>query len=529
MSREKIDLLKQKTYLRLPRRAPVLFFGKILVSAIIVIATIGTVFSYKITTTAESGASSNLSFFSTIKQFVGSDSRELKGEDDDRVNLLIMGIGGEGHDGPQLTDTIIFASYRPSDEAIGLMSLPRDMSVPVPGYGYRKINHANAYGENEKTGNGPKFASEVIGKVLDEEIHYYLRIDFDGFAQFIDAIDGVDVYVEKTFTDSNYPVDGRELAECWGLDPENETDSEEDDEIAETVASDTQTEVVVDYSCRFESVTFNEGWTHMDGATALKFVRSRHGNNGEGSDFARAARQQKIILAVKDKTLSTSTLLNPTRISRMLNTLQNNIATNMNVWEIARFAKKLNGVDISSVTNHVVDASPTSPLYATVLNGAYVLLPKNDDWTPLQNIADQIFTNDSQIGLVFKEAKGTKPKFVRIEIQNGTGITGLALRTSQMLDGQGFDVVKVGNAASREYEHTVIYDLTNGKRADELKILRDFLRADVTLSATGWMISGDIVPKEIVLNVDDYDELATETNVDFLIVLGQNASSLVMQ
>ncbi len=555
MSRPKIDLLKQKSYLRVPRRTPVLFFGRSLGIAVAVLATVGIIFSYRVSYTTQSTANPNLSMFSTLKNLVSAESRALDGERDDRVNLLLMGIGGEGHDGPQLTDTIILASYRPSDDAIGIMSLPRDMSVPIPGYGYRKINHANAYGEMEKTGGGPVLATQVVGTVLNEKIQYYVRVDFSGFAEFIDALNGVDVYVERTFTDPDYPVDGREYDECGGLtavetqttdvpgenmkeqeaveSPANTPETVETIETGEAEelpdSNPTTPQVATDYSCRFQSITFYEGWTHMDGATALKFVRSRHGNNGEGSDFARAARQQKIILAVKDQALSASTFLNPSRINKILEALSNNIATNLNVWEIVRMARALKGMNADAITNHVIDASDASPLYATVLNGAYVLLPKNDDWTPLQRVADQIFTEDSELNLAFAQAPEEKPKFVRVEIQNGTSVTGLALRASQLVDGQGFDVVKVGNAASREYAHTVIYDLTNGQRATELKALRDFLRADVTLSASGWMISGDIVPKEVAFSSEDYEELTTEPDVDFLVVLGESSSSIVLQ
>ena len=264
----------------------------------------------------------------------------------------------------------------------------------------------------------------------------------------------------------------------------------------------------------------------MDGRTALKFARSRHGNSGEGSDFARSKRQQKIILAVKDKVLSASTFLNPSRISKMMDTLKANISTNLDVWEIVRLAGEFKNVSASEITNHVIDASDASPLYATVLNGAYVLLPKNDDWEPIQNIAEHIFTPDSELNTQFADAPEQKPKFVKVEIQNGTNITGLAFTTSQLLDGQGFDVVKVGNAVSRDYAHTVIYDLTNGQRSDELKALRDYLQADVTLSATGWMLSGDVVPQEIAFSSDDYERLATQENIDFLVILGESASGL---
>ncbi len=551
VEKPRVNLLKRHHTPRATKRSPALFFGRRLVVVVAILATVGMIFSYQVSSTSESsGNFPSLSLFSTIRHLVSSGERELNGQEEDRVNFLLLGIGGEGHDGPQLTDTIIFTSYKPSDGSVAMMSLPRDMSVPIPNYGYRKVNHANAYGEMDDPGSGPELASQVIGEVLDEDIHYYLRVDFAGFAEFIDAIGGVDVYVENGFTDGNYPIDGREYDEC-GAEPSVTSDlsvesdlenQEEPSELAEILAIDqeeqgileealeqeNQPEVVLDYSCRFESITFYEGWTHMDGGTALKFARSRHGNNGEGSDFARSERQQKIILAVKDKVLSASTFLNPSRISKMMDALQTNIATNLDVWEIVRLAGDLKDMSASKIVNHVVDASDASPLYATVLNGAYVLLPKNDDWSGLQNIAENIFTPDSELNTQFASAPQEKPKFVTIEIQNGTNITGLAFRASQLLDGQGFDVVKVGNAVSRGYEHTVIYDLTNGQRSQELKALRDYLQADVTLSATGWMLSSDVIPKEISFSSEDYERLATQEDVDFLVILGETAGSFAI-
>jgi len=555
MVKPKIDLLKEKYHLRAPRRSPVLFFGRTLAIIVIIAATAGTVFSYQVDSTSDStGSFPNISFISTLKHFVSSDERKLRGEENDRVNLLLMGIGGEGHDGPQLSDTIIFTSYRPSDGSLAMMSLPRDMTVPIPGYGYRKVNHANAYGEMNEPGAGPALASQVIGDVLDEEINYYVRVDFDGFAEFIDAIGGVDVYVDQSFSDYNYPTPGKEYDTCGFVES-----TEEITPLEATSASNPSTEITVqqtpeptatvepapdqepseettveqpkpalgpNYSCRYETLSFQEGWTHLDGITALKFARSRHGNNGEGSDFARSKRQQKIILAAKDKILSASTILNPSRITKMMETLKANVATNLDVWEILRLAKELKDMSSSEITHHVIDASTSSPLYATVVNGAYVLIPKNDDWSELQNITENIFTPDEDLTKSFAKVAEEKPRFVRVEIQNGTNISGLAFKTSQLLDGQGFEVVKVGNAASRGYEHTVIYDLTNGQHTEELKALRDYLQADVTLSATGWMVSGDIVPKELTFSSNDYENLATQNDLDFLIIIGENASSL---
>lgn len=530
MDEKDIDLLNTDEKLGKPKSSPILFFSKKIILLLIVLATVGSVFSYQVSSTSDStGNVKKLSLLSTLKQFVHSHDRKIDGETKDRINLLFLGVGGPGHSGPQLSDTIIFASYKPTEKKIGMMSLPRDMSVPIPGYGYRKVNHANAYGESDAYGTGPVLASEVIGNVLNKKINYYLRVDFDGFAEFINDIGGVDVYVENAFTDPTYPTHGREFDDCGYKLSEKEHDTEEEFPLknnSEILNNEiVEEKIVPDFSCRFETLSFKEGWTHMDGETALKFVRSRHGNNGEGSDFARSRRQQKILWAVKDKLFSASTFLNPSRIKNIMHTLEKNIATNMDVWEIIRLAKQIKKIEIDDVAHHVIDSSDDSPLYATSLNGSYVLLPKNDDWVPLQTIADQIFTPASKY-VAINNVTEKKPHFVKVEIQNGTNITGLAFLTSQLLDEQGFDVTKIGNAKTRGYKHTVVYDLTDGQKTKELKALRDFLEADVTLSATGWMINGDVVPKEISLTTDSSKQLTTKDNVDFLVILGENSSSL---
>src|SRR3989339_344269 len=487
MEKPHIDFLKEKYELGRAKRSPFLFFVRPFVFLIVIAATVGFFFSYSPPPATQ--GNERPSFFSNIKQFVQSGERKLNGEENDRVNILLLGVGGYGHEGPQLSDTIILASYQPSTEKIGLLSLPRDMTVPIPDYGYQKVNHANAYGELKGEGKGPELSKQVIGEVLDQDIQYFLRVDFDGFAEFVDNIGGLDVYVEQAFTDAEYPTVGKEMETCETNEPVSESitpSAQEDTETTDETTTDASADpaeaplATIDYSCRFEVLTFKQGWTHMDGTTALNYVRSRHGNNGQGSDFARSRRQQQILLAVKDKLLSASTFLNPSRITSMLGTLKKNISTNMSVWELARLASKLKNLQTDQIVHHVIDASETSPLYATTLNGAYVLLPKNDDWKPLQTIASNVWTKEIEQTAI-ASSKSEKPTFTSIEIQNGTNLSGLAFSASQLLNGNGYDVVKIGNAATRGYQHTVIYDLTNGQRSEELKKLKDFLQADVTL------------------------------------------------
>jgi len=516
MDKIKIDLLRQKHNLEVPRRKPIPFFGRVMMIGLVVTATLGAAMSYQITSSGDAMGFPGFSLFSTLRHLVQAGDRELQGEANDRVNFLLMGIGGEGHDGPQLTDTIIFASYKPSSGELGMLSLPRDMAVPIKDYGWRKVNHANAFGEMKEPGSGPMLASDVIGNVLDQDIQYYIRVDFNGFAKLIDDLGGIDVYVDRAFTDSQYPILGAEYAEC-GTYTEQTVLNEETGEV--------ETQSFPVYNCRFEVLSFQEGWMHMDGSTALKYVRSRHGSNGEGSDFARSRRQQKVLLAVKDKVFSASTYLNPGRISSVLEAMRENIATNLSTWEILRLADEFKDFDQTKMKSYVLDSSESSPLYATSLNGAYVLLPKNDDWSAIRRIADDIFLG--QASTLAAAPVEEKPTFVRVEVQNGTNITGLAFRTSQLLDQQGYDVVKVGNAPERDYAHTVIYDLTDGTHTDELKTLQDFLQADVTLSATGWLISDNVIPKEITLSPDDSIS-TTEEDVDFLVILGENSANLVL-
>ncbi len=520
--RVKIDFLRDKYDLDASRHVRFVFFGRIVLFGLLFIATAAAAFTFR---TAQNAGEQNglpgFSLFSSIRSLVQAGDRELKGERNDRINFLLLGIGGAGHEGPQLTDTMLLASYKPSTSEIGLLSIPRDLSVPMPGYGWRKINHANAFGETKEPGSGPAFTGRVLEDILDQPVHYYVRVDFDGFAKLIDDLGGIDVSVDRAFTDSRYPVEGLENATCEaGVTSDGVIGDEEtgDDILAALVPSPDP------YDCRFEHLSFAQGWTRMDGETALKFVRSRHGTNGEASDFARSRRQQKILLAVKDKLLSASTLLNPGRINEALETLKTNIATNLTAWEVLRLAQEFKRIDSNRVTTKVLDASPDSPLYATSLNGAYVLLPKKDDWGPLQRLTASLFTSSSGDE---RRAAPSGPPPARIEVQNGTAITGLAARMGLLLENNGYAVSAIGNAVERDYTHTLIYDFTDGARAEDLKELRKRLQADVILSASGWLVSGNLVPQNISLSHEDYAALATTKQIDFLVILGENAANVL--
>ena len=149
----------------------------------------------------------NHSLWDNLTRLVGGQDTQLQGEADDRINFLLLGQGGIGHDGPFLTDTMMLVSLKPSTGQVALLSIPRDLDVNIPGYGFNKINSANAFGETKGAGQGAILASQVVSKVFNLPIQYYVRLDFAGFSKLIDQVGGVGVNVTNGFTDTQFPDD----------------------------------------------------------------------------------------------------------------------------------------------------------------------------------------------------------------------------------------------------------------------------------------------------------------------------------
>jgi len=380
------------------------------------------------------------SFMRQLKNLILSRDRELKGESEDRINILLLGIGGENHDGPYLSDTIILMSVKPSTNEVAMFSLPRDLLVEIPGYGFGKINAADAYGEVKEKNYGPILASEIIGKTLNQPIHYYIRADFKAFKEMVDAAGDIKVTVDKSFTDTQYPTS----------------------------------------NYLFQTVSFQKGTQTMDGETALKFARSRHGDNGEGSDFARSERQQKILLGLKDQIFSSATLWHPERIKNLLDSLNKNITTNLELWEISRFSSLAKKFNYNNIINVVLGIGPNEQLVTSYYNTAEVLRPRKGDFSELQTMAENIFT-DVAIRTYAPSTNTTSTKKVGpvIEIQNGTWILGLGAKTRDALTLKGVVIDNLANAQTRTYEKTVIFDLSAGKYSKEIENLKTQLNAEI--------------------------------------------------
>lgn len=378
--------------------------------------------------------------FKRITNFVFSKDISLEGQKDDRINILLLGMGGEGHDGPYLTDTIIIASVKPSTGQVSMVSIPRDLGVDLPGYGWRKINHANAFGEKDYPGKGAAVATRVIEKVFDTPIQYYVRVDFAAFEQIINDVGGISVDVERSFSDSQYPAP----------------------------------------NYLYKTVSFTKGVNKMDGTAALEYARSRHGNNGEGSDFARARRQQKMLLALKEKVLSFSTLSNPVRIHNMYSTLSSHLSTNMEFADILALLKLGKNISFNEITTVVLDTSPEGYLVNSQSDGgAFMLSPKSGSFAEINNMIKNVF--ETKTGTVLISATSTPPQDAPlltpsiVEVQNGTWRAGLGARVGKSLQNKGISVTTIGNTNERPLLASGIYKIRDTASLDMMQALQEKL------------------------------------------------------
>lgn len=288
---------------------------------------------------------------------------------DQRVNVLLLGIGGGKHDGPLLTDTIIFANIDPEAQRATLVSLPRDLWIPEL---RAKINTAYAYGEDKRKGGGIILAKAVVEKILNQPINYVVRIDFNGFIKAIDVVGGIDVQIDRSFQDHEYPLSGKETDTCGFSGEEFEKRA-------------TSSAILEAFPCRFEHITFTKGVRHLDGETALKFVRSRHAKNVEGTDFARAKRQEKVIEAFKQKIFSLGTLASPKRLLGLYDVFKDSIDTDIADSEYDDFIKLARTMEHATTNNIVFYYTPyyekeqgivINPPVSREYDNQWVIIPK---------------------------------------------------------------------------------------------------------------------------------------------------------
>lgn len=299
-------------------------------------------------------------------------SSELK-NDNGRTNVLLLGIGGGAHEGPNLTDSmIVLSAMTKLDTAntktplqVNLISLPRDIYIDSL---QDKIN--SAYKEGLDKGVGTVLVKSVVGQITGLPIHYVVVLDFSAFSEVIDILGGIDVNVEATLDDPAYPLAGKETETC-GFSPSEVTAR------AATINLSPDSEYQA-FPCRYESLHFDPGLRHMGGETALKFVRSRHAEGDQGTDFARSRRQQLVIKAIKDKALSSETLLSPQKILDIYSQIKSHVTSDLDSSELS--------VAINLALKYKNAPIKTAAIDETLLENppvdyrGWILLPKNGSW-----------------------------------------------------------------------------------------------------------------------------------------------------
>lgn len=271
---------------------------------------------------------------------------------DGQVSIVLLGIAGESHDGPNLSDSIMVVNYNMKTNKVTTISVPRDIWSKTL---RDRINSAYAYGEAKKPGKGGFIlAKSEISEVVGFPIHYAAAIEFERFKELINFLGGVEIDIKRSFTDKKFPITGRENDDCNG-------DKE--------------------YKCRYETVSFTKGPALMDGETALKFMRSRNSESEEGSDFAREQRQQQVIQAAIAKTVSYAKRPSVDRYSKLYSLLNDLVKRDIDNQEIAIvfknavFKGKPEMKKIALTSDFFVNP-PISDTY----DYRWVLIPKNDNF-----------------------------------------------------------------------------------------------------------------------------------------------------
>lgn len=394
----------------------------------------------------------------------GVDPSQLRGEGDGRVNILILGKGGPGHDGPDLTDTLLLLSIDPIQKEAGLLSIPRDLWTQTDnGSSYSKINavyinakdSALAQGKTKAQAEsiGIKTAQRTVEKFLGIPMHYYVMVDFEAFRKAIDTVGGVSINVKAPLYDK-------------------------------TVA----------WENNWNPLIAGQGMQVFNGKRALLYVRSRHGT--ARGDFDRTERQRELLIALNKKVLSLGTFSNPLRISQLMDAFGNHVRTDLNIENSRRLYELGKEIDASKVKSISLADPPNELVESRTIAGLSVVVPTAGigNYDAIHNYV----RNKLKDGFIRKEN-------ANIVILNGSKSPGLATQKAKELKSYGYNVTKVDNAPDNNYQHTMLVDLRNGDK----KYTRHYLQLRFKVNAVGDLPDKNIDPGW----------------ADFVIILGQDASA----
>lgn len=319
-------------------------------------------------------------------------------------NFLVLGYAGGTHDGTYLTDTIMLAHVDTKTKKVILFSIPRDLWVRLPTKSgedfHTKINSLymhELYPKDYPDIIPDNLTKKITNQVTGLKIDGYVSVNFAGFTKAIDILGGIDVDVKRSFTDPEYPIEGKEKDLCDkdieelftkaqpfitpGYNPEERNRQFKDNPKLEEFVKNATDSPELAFPCRYEKLEFVKGRTHMDGVTALKYARSRHSPE-DGGDFARALRQQQVIEAVKNKVISLGFV---TKIIPLLDEFKKDVKTDISLELIKKLIPLANQSDKYIVTTYVI-SDENLLQNAVSADRQYILIPKEgmDVWSGIR-------------------------------------------------------------------------------------------------------------------------------------------------
>lgn len=322
---------------------------------------------------------------------------------EDRLNILLLGLDQRDDEvgQPSRSDTLIVLTVDPVNKSAAMLSIPRDLWVPIPGVGENKINTAHFFGEVQEKDYGPILAKKTIEQNFSIPIHYYARVNFRGFERLIDAIGGIDIDVPRPVLDDEYPVEDGGIKRLY----------------------------------------VPAGWQHMNGRTALEYARSRHAD----SDFGRSKRQQQVLVAAKERALQLDML---PRLPGMMGLLMDSVTTDIPPGSILSMAQLARSIGSGNIESVAIDGTMVTEYNTPEM---YWLEP---NWPEIRELVATVFAIPQQHG----DAPVEQQETARVEVLNGTDRVGLATVTGSFLKDKGFVVVRIDNAERDEYQETIIID-----------------------------------------------------------------------
>jgi len=390
-------------------------------------------------------------------------SQPLKMDSNGRSNFLILGTSEDdpGHDGPSLTDSILVVSVDQKNKNIYMFSVPRDLYVEYGmacNSGYSgKINEyfmcsnsgTTAGDEQDRLANTQKFVGDIFGLDIQYGIHANGTVIKDA----VDAVGGIDVNIEGNgasgILDRNFD---------WRCN----------------------------YTCYL--VKYDNGVHHLDGAHALYLSMARGDNNGlqtyglPDSNFDREKNQQKILMAIKNKAMTTGILTNLGAVTKLIDALGNNLRTNIQTNEIRTLMQVASDVKSNDVHTLSLVGDDNAVVTTGDYGGASVVIPSAGtyDYTDIQTLIKKNLSSDP----VVREA-------APIVVLNGTGQSGYGQTKANVLKAAGFNVPLVDNAPDGTYAVVEIYQIGTGNSATAEK-LASMYGVTIKKSAPPLAVNGDV-------------------------------------